>query len=186
MRKTILAAGVILALTMTLPAFAARAFDAKDAPPTPLDIRVLRVHAERGGMGRVTIKTFGAWRSRYLRASKDTALGVRFDDGDDADYGDCGQYGCGGGRFEVAGNFRYRHGELIFALSKMMINNDLHESFPAHHPNRHTVTVRFSFDQPYFKEAHLSAAASAYDAEECGETRCYDYAPNHRPWPRLY
>jgi hypothetical protein len=82
MRKACLAFLVVWALVTParMAAQAARATDPKDAS-MKLDVSLFRIFGERNGVGHVTIKTYGNWRSRYLGHSKPTALGVKFDDG---------------------------------------------------------------------------------------------------------
>ncbi|MEA2459882.1 MAG: hypothetical protein QOH90_59, partial [Actinomycetota bacterium] len=76
-RCVVLAAGIVLA--GAVPVNAARVSDPDDMA-SRLDIRMFRVQDERRGVGRITIKTYGEWDSRYLSSRKDTAVAVQFDD----------------------------------------------------------------------------------------------------------
>ncbi|MEA2498157.1 MAG: hypothetical protein QOH26_562 [Actinomycetota bacterium] len=169
-------------------AIASETSDPKDTA-SRLDIRYVRVTGTRNGEGRIRIETYGDWNARYLRAAKDTSMGVRFDDGDDQDV-QHGEYPGGGtwsgGTYEAFGVFRYRDGNLRFVVSLFAINNDVHDVYVARRPNRHTVVVRFSFDRPYFKEEHLSVGARVFDRVDCPYAQCSDHAPDGRTRMRVY
>jgi hypothetical protein len=180
-------AGIVIALS-SASAVAGEASDPDDIAGR-LDIRYVRVTGTRNGEGRIRIETYDNWNARYLRAAKDTGVGVRFDDGDDGDfqYSECpGGGSISGWKSEAFGVFRYRDGHLRFVVSPSGCSNEVHDVYMARHPDRHTLVVRFSFDKPYFKEEHVSVVARSNDQVDCPERQCSDRAPDSRAWMRVY
>jgi hypothetical protein len=164
-RRVVTAFAIAVCLIVASPAGAISRGDPNDSD-SRLDIRLISENADPGTGGSLTIRTFGRWRSRYLRDSRPTGLKWKFDDGDDGD-------------FDLVGKFRFVRGELRFFLRGIETENR-YESIRARRLDRRSVRVRFSFDIEELQSNDLSIVATSFDAAAgtCSSDPCRDRAPN--------
>ena len=154
---------VIAMMVLSPSALAISRGDPNDSE-SRLDIRQISENARPRRGGALTIRTFGRWRSRYLRDALPTNLSWKFDDRDDGD-------------FDLIGRFRFTDGALRFFLRGTDSGN-VYEPLRVTRRDRKSARVRFSFDIAELQSNRLSVIAKSFDAGANCPDPCRDRAPD--------
>ena len=171
-RYVVSVSGVVLAVLLAFPAFAApdSMITDPDDMTSPLDVIKLAYIDEGGGVGTLKLETDARWACKYLRPRL-TTIKWFFD-------------GAADGDVDLLGNLRCQNGRLWMYLRGTDSGNN-YEPAPANRPNKRTVRVTMSFDLTELEGDNLAVKVKVRDgaAEGCSDTEpCNDRAPDTGWW----
>jgi hypothetical protein len=161
--KRLLPAAIAVVVVL-VGATAAMAVSRKDPKDVSGRLDIVRIKfTSQQQLATLTLETENAWRCRYLKPAKKTALRWLFDDGADGDN-------------DLIGDFVCRQKKLVFELHS---EDSQYEPIFATRPDKRTVKVTMPLDVPELESDTLVLAAKSRDgaAGACDQT-CRDRAPN--------
>jgi hypothetical protein len=157
------AVAIALLVALAAPVSAATENDPEDVKGK---LDVVRIKFKKSqDTATLTIETAEDWKCRYLRASRDTKLQWRFDDGSDGD-------------IDLKGDFVCDDGHLLFLLAGTDSGNN-YEPLEGERPDKKTAKVTMPLDITELESDSLAVLVKSKDGEAKGcATACRDRAPD--------